>query len=223
MCYSANQSIFAFVVNVMSCLITFTLLFKNTTPLKGELLAITVFFLYVGVMQFWDALFWLNKKSSLVNRVATKVAMLWNNLEPLVLALAIVYILGKPLENVSRLLVILYTICFLIYSFLGFLILDGKGTGQTSKSGDSLFWEWNYFPDSGSFYRLFLLTMLTLVYQHFTGWIKWLSLLLLFTSFLFSFLKYEIVQSTGRYWCYFAAFVPIIYTIIYSIDSSKTG
>jgi hypothetical protein len=151
------------------------------------------------------------------------VAMLWNNLEPLVLALAIIYILGKPLQNLSKLLVILYTICFLIYSFLAFLILDGKGTGQTSKSGDRLFWEWNYLPNSGKFYHLFLLTMLTLVYQHFTGWIKWLSLLILLTSFLFSKQKYEIVQSTGRYWCYFNAFVPLIYIIIYLNASSKTG
>ena len=226
MCYSASQSITALVVNVVSCLITFILLFKGQIhgmSMQGQLMAITVFFLFVGGMQLWDAVFWLTKKTGLINRAATKVAMVWNHLEPIVLALTIIYLMGQPLKQLSKVLITCYAIGCTMYSIMSFLKLKGKGTGQTSTSGESLFWEWNYMPYASLFYGLFVVTLLTLVYQHFTGWIKWLSVGLIFTSFLFSVLKYQIVNSIGRYWCYMAAFAPMIYTIIYLNASSKTN
>lgn len=212
MCYSAQQSIIALTINVVSCFTMFYYLSTTTTQTtetKNQLMAITVFLLFVGGMQLWDTIFWLNSKKSWLNQAATKAAMIWNNLEPVILAVAIVYFLGQPLKTLSKYMLYFYVGLISVYSFFGWFKLNG--TGQTPASQDSLFWEWNHLRGFHLVYPFFLFTILTLIYQHFSGWIKWFSFLLMLGTFLFSFIKFEFVKSTGRYWCYFAAFAPLIY------------
>lgn len=210
MCYDARISIIALIVNIISSIFLLNFAKRCNPTEKSQLIIISYFFLYVGVMQFWDTIFWLNNASTLVNKYSTKAAMLWNHFEPIVLFLLIWAIKGE-IKTPSLIFIGLYMIACTIYSISIFSQLDG--TKQTEKSGDSLDWEWNHFQFAELFYLLFLATLIVLFYFEFNGWIRNLSILLAITSFAFSVYKYRINMSVGRFWCYIAAFFPVVYLI----------
>jgi hypothetical protein len=78
---------------------------------------------------------------------------------------------------------------------------------------NSLFWEWNYMEGSILFYTIFLITLVVLSYENFSGWIRNLSLFYILFTFFFSLYKYKIDKGVGRFWCYFAAYGPIFYLL----------
>lgn len=54
MCYTLRTSIMAFIINIISCIFLYLYsIKKNNVQLK----IISLFFLYVGVMQYWDIIF----------------------------------------------------------------------------------------------------------------------------------------------------------------------
>ena len=158
-------------------------------------------------MQFWDAIFWTFDASTSININSTKLAMIWNHLEPIVLGLLIYNY--SSLTSLSIFILLLYTISMIIYSVKGWSTL--KGT--KSKCGGSLYWQWNNMNGSVFVYTLFLLCLIILLQQQFTGWIKWLGIVITLCSFFFSLYKYQTSASTGRFWCYFAAFSPLLFLI----------
>jgi len=210
MCYDARMSIIALTINIIS--VIFLLHFaKHSNPKeKSQLMIVSYFLLYVGVMQFWDTVFWLNNSDTLVNKYSTKAAMLWNHFEPIVLFL-LIWLINVKIKTPSLIFIGLYVIGCVIYSCAIFSKLDG--TKKTEKSGDSLDWEWNHFEYADIFYLLFLVTLIVLFYFEFDGWIRIVSIFLTIISFLFSFYKYRMNMSVGRVWCYIAAFFPVIYLI----------
>ena len=119
--------------------------------------------------------------------------------------------MGKSLPPLSKNIFTLYIICSIIYTISGWSQI--KGTTTTIESKDSLNWQWNQLQFSEIFYILFLLCLIVLFYENFTGWICVLSILLTIFTFTFSYYKYNIKKSTGRFWCYFAAFMPLFYLI----------
>lgn len=92
---------------------------------------------------------------------------------------------------------------------------DCNGTNNCKErdTKNSLFWEWNYMEGSVPFYTFFLITLLVLSYQNFSGWIRNLSLFYILFTFFFSLYKYKIDKGVGRFWCYFAAYGPIFYLL----------
>ena len=111
MCYDRQTSLIALFINIISSIYLFYYA-KNNNQLK----AISLFFLYVGFMQFWDTIFWSYDATTKINIYSTKLAMIWNHLEPIILALLIFYIIG-PLTLLSKITIIVYTVVILIYSF----------------------------------------------------------------------------------------------------------
>jgi hypothetical protein len=206
MCYDYKTSIQALTINVISSIILY-----NSIPTNVQLKTIALFSLFVGVMQLWDALFWIYPEQTTVNQYATKAAMIWNHLEPIVLGLLIMYVMGKSLPSLSKYIFTLYIIFSIIYTVSGWFQI--KGTTTTIESKDSLNWQWNHLQFAEMFYILFLLCLIILFYENFTGWISGLSILLTIFTFAFSYYKYDIKKSTGRFWCYFAAFTPLFYLI----------
>jgi len=210
MCYDVRMSIIAFVINIVSVIFLLHFSKKSSPKEKSQLMIISYFLLYVGVMQFWDAVFWLNDADTLVNKYATKAAMIWINLEPIILFLLIWLINGK-VKTPSIIIIGIYTIVSIIYSESIFSKLGG--TKPTEQSGDSLDWKWTKFKFSDPFYILFLATLILLTYFELDGWIRNLSIFLIISTFLFSVYKYRIKMTIGRFWCYIGAFLPIIYLI----------
>lgn len=207
MCYDLKTSIIALIINIIGSV----LLFYISKDL--QLKSIALFFLFVGVMQLWDSIFWIYNYKTTINRCSTKAAMIWNHFEPIILCFIIIYIMKKKLTNLSQIIIIIYTFFITIYTIYSWSKLNG--TKKTNQSNDSLDWEWNHFKYAKFVYGLFLLCLIILFYDNFTGWIKYISIILTIASFSFSLYKYNIKASTGRFWCYQAAFAPLIYIIIH--------
>ena len=85
-----------------------------------------------------------------------------------------------------------------------------KYTEVTPESVPSLDWKWNRGNQAGIVYILFLLTLIVLLWSNLQNTGK-IAAIIILLSFLFSYFKYQIQLSTGRFWCYFAAFAPLIF------------
>jgi hypothetical protein len=203
MCYTEQTSINAFLIGTISSIV----LLLYTNDKRYEILAL--FFLFVTLMQLYDYIFWTNKNNK-VNEITTKIATITNHLQPIILALIILYFY-KTLKFESKWLTILYTIIILIYTLNGWNTL--KYTEVTPKSAPSLEWKWNHFSGSVYVYILFLILLNVLFIQAIGGTLGYISAILTTFSFVFSLWKYQKQLSTGRFWCYFASLVPIILLI----------
>jgi hypothetical protein len=222
MCYDIQTSLIALVVNIVTSIVLF-IVAKNKerdTNVSNQLKAIALFFLFVGFMQFWDILFWSYDATTKVNMYATKMAMIWNHLEPVVLALLIYLFIGK-LTLPSMIMLVVYTVAIVAYSVNGWSKL--RGTESTKDTCGSLYWQWNNMKGNTLVYGLFLICLLFLAQQQFTGWVRCLSMVIITSTFFFSLYKYSINASVGRFLCYFAAFCPIFFLIGIAFLEPKTS
>jgi hypothetical protein len=222
MCYDIQTSLIALVVNIVTSIVLF-IVAKNKerdTNVSNQLKAIALFFLFVGFMQFWDILFWSYDATTKVNMYATKMAMIWNHLEPIVLALLIYLFIGK-LTLPSMIMLVVYTVAIVAYSVNGWSKL--RGTESTKDTCGSLYWQWNNMKGNTFVYGLFLICLLFLAQKQFTGWVRCLFMVIITSTFFFSLYKYSINASVGRFWCYFAAFCPIFFLIGTAFLEPKTS
>ena len=98
MCYTANKSIYAFIVGSSVSLYLFN---QSNSDLK----VIGGFFFFVSFMQLFDYIFWTTKKIE-TNRLTTKIACVFNNIQPLVLAYLIVKYKGGLSYNLRNLVLL---------------------------------------------------------------------------------------------------------------------
>lgn len=212
MCYDLQTSLIALIINIVTSILLFTVASNQKINMEknNQLKAIALFFLFIGFIQFWDVIFWSYDAATKVNMYATKMAMIWNHLEPIVLALFIYLFMGK-LTMPSMIALAVYTVTIVAYSANGWSEL--RGTEATKDTCGSLYWQWNHMKGNTLVYGLFLICLLVLVQQQFTGWVRWLSMVIITGTYFFSLYKYSINASVGRFWCYFAAFCPIFFLI----------
>ncbi len=223
MCYTPEVSRNAFVINIVSCLVLFVLArikLQSKPELKNQYTTVVFFFLFVGLMQLFDYIFWTNSANTSINRTTTKIAMISNHLQPIVLGLLIMFVMNKNLDGISKSVLGLYTVVMVVYSIANWNKL--KGTQKTIESKDSLNWTWNHFKYSEILYTLFLASLVVLFYRNFSdARLRTVSVFLVVVSFFFSLWKYQIKLSTGRFWCYFASLAPLIYLILLSGEKSS--
>lgn len=208
MCFTKNASIYSFVICQSVSIILFI---KGLYFYKPELKVLALFFSFVGFMQLYDYLFWSYPVGTSMNYVVTKIAMLTNHLQPIVLALLIWLFMGK-LGTSSKILTFIYIVCMILYSMTAWNQISY--TGVTKFSKPSLYWEWNGLLGFSYFYPLFLVFLVWLQFDNFSSPLKYISVFVTLFIFFFSFFKYAIFSSTGRMWCYFASLVPIIYLLL---------
>ena len=85
MCYTAKDSLNAYVINFISSILLYK--YSNSNDMK----ILALFLLFVGQMQLFDYLFWVNLKCNKINKLVTKLAIIFNHLQPIVLFLLINY------------------------------------------------------------------------------------------------------------------------------------
>ena len=167
MCYDIQTSLIALVVNIVISIALF-IVAKNKenkerdANVSNQLKAVALFFLFVGFMQFWDILFWSYDATTKVNMYATKMAMIWNHLEPIVLALLIYLFIGK-LTLPSMIMLVVYTVAIVAYSANGWSEL--RGTESTKDTCGSLYWQWNNMKGNTFVYGVLLICLLMMVQQ----------------------------------------------------------
>lgn len=199
MCFTANYSRDAFVINTVASLI----LFRHSTSLDMKVIA--AFLAFVGLMQLYDYVFWTNPPPSAANRAATKAAILTNQLQPVALALAFWLVAGRPLGDLSVLALAAYALITLPYTRTA---LTSVQVTKASTPKGGLYWEWNYLRGYRLVYSLFLLSMMVTVWDVADEGHKLPFAAIIAGSFAFAWRKYSKDMSTGRLWCYVAALVP---------------
>jgi hypothetical protein len=208
MCYTYEVSRDAFIIGIISSLI----LFKKSK--KYEYKIIALFLMFVSLMQLYDAIFWKNPPTTdekkKINEKYTKIAMYSNHLQPLVLAGLILYYKGGLLP-ISKQILLAYIIVMILYNSNALNKI--KYTEVTSESSPSLYWEWNNLKGSNILYFLYIILYIILFSKEIGGSVGIIGVILTLASLLYSFVKYKNKNSTGRFWCYFAAFCPLIFLI----------
>ncbi len=212
MCYTSTTSLNAFTIGIIASLL---LILKGYLQSKKQLKIIGIFFIFVTLMQLYDYIFWTNPptlsiSASKTNELATKLACITNHLQPIILAL-LLYYFNKKLSKSSTILISIYTIAILIYTINGWNKL--KYTGVTAKSSPSLNWQWNHLEGAKIIYILFLASLAYLFFDNLNYPINIIASLATILSFVYSIYKYNNNASSGRFWCYFAAFVPLLFLI----------
>jgi len=201
MCYTRQTSINAFIIG---SLLSIYIMRKDNKDLK----IIGGFLLFVSFMQLFDAIFW-EYPTGKINEITTKVACIFNHLQPIVLAILIIKYKGYLSDKLFTLL-FAYTLITFAYTIANWNLLNT--TTVTANSGMSLDWKWNHFDGSVLVYSLFLITLLSLMLSLSSPYNRIIFMVTLI-GFIFSYYKYQIQRSTGRFWCYFAAYAPAIFLL----------
>lgn len=217
MCYSEEQSRKSFIINLITCYI----LYKTKSP-TFKILAL--FFVFVGIMQFLDIIFWNNQdikdpNQAQINWVTTKIAMFANHLQPIILAY-LIYVYKGSLGNFSNIILPIYVVAISIYSFNAYNKINYTLKEEVSvrnlffqKAKPSLKWDWNIQQHNLLVYIIFLLTLLILAYENFEYPLNIvLAFINLFTFVLSAY--YFKGRSIGRFWCKFAAWLPLFFILI---------
>ena len=194
MCYSVQASIAAFVVG-MSLSLGLTQQADKNKQIFGW------FFAFVSLMQLFDAYFWLNPE----NADVSKIAMIFNHAQPLVLAF-LVNAIKKQLSVASKLFAAVYLFVITVYS----LNLKITNTVKDSSSGDSLNWTWNHGKFGEAVYIYFTFVMAYIFYSELDQPYNKIAAFYTVASFALSVVKYEKIKSVGRFWCFIACFIPLL-------------
>lgn len=230
MCYSEEQSRKSFVINLITCYILYT--YKNDSP-TFKILAL--FFAFVGIMQFLDMIFWSHQNVkdpdvSRINYITTKVAMFANHLQPIVLGL-LIYMYKQSLGYFSQVILPIYALTIIIYTSnvydkIKYTLQEEVSIKDTSdlffpNADDdyvrqSLKWEWNYQENSLIVYLVFLATLAILSYENFKYPFNIVLTFINIFTFVLSAYYYK-GKSVGRFWCKFAAWVPLFFIIIHKV------
>lgn len=200
MCYSIQASIRAFAISLLAC----GVLIVKKTGRDAKILG--WFFLFVSLMQLWDAAFWKWPAPSHLNKVATKAAMIFNHLQPLILLVLILHFKNQASPGSIKFLW-LYIALIIPYSLVMWKKIEFTGPGPHG----SLEWKWNKGPHAGIVYFVFLATLCLLFVENIRKPVGTFAAVITAISFFWSAWKYGKQNSTGRFWCYFAAFAPLLF------------
>jgi hypothetical protein len=204
MCFNAEVSISTYLIGVFGCLYLF----------QKKYIPEAIFFLWVIHMQLIEFLLWNNQPCNNENQNISKIGMIVNNMEPMILWLAIIFFSKKKLPSWVHNVMIVFLLITLYISYKSYI--KDNCTIVTIDSYPHLNWLWNYQSKySIPYYLLFvsifmLLTIYGLPFGYHTG-------LTLLISFTISVIIYEKSNVTGSMWCFFSAFIPFLLPTIYKI------
>jgi hypothetical protein len=223
MCYSEEQSKESFIINLITGYILYT--YKNNPTYK----ILALFFLFIGLMQLFDIIFWNtqninDENTAKINYVTTKLAMFANHLQPIILAYLIHAFTGK-LGKISLIMIFIYIIFIFIYTIEAYNKINYTLVNKVNmnnlifiKSRDddlrpSLIWDWNIQENSDLVYPVYIITLTILFYENFKCPLNIVMVFInLFTVTLSTYIYKG--QTLGRFWCKFAAWIPLLLILL---------
>lgn len=212
MCYTSEVSMISFITSLFCCILLY-IYGQYISNNNFKIIALAA--LFIGLMQIYDYIFWNNQSKNNINKIFTKIALASNNLQPIILALLIIIYTNK-IGNFSKVMTIVYTICAIIYSIYCWNKADYTLVNNVSSPG--LFWIWNNLKYNTLFYTLFVITLILLFIENFSFPFNIILAIIYIITFIMS-QYYNKQRATGRFWCYFSAFIPlliVISTLIYN-------
>ena len=95
-----------------------------------------------------------------------------------------------------------------------FMMNNWKSLSETMVGKDgSLYWSWNHWEYSGYFYIFFLGMLLYLSYYNLSAPYNKVLPFIILSLFIVSYFKYG-VEVYGRFWCFFAPFIPLVFFFV---------
>jgi hypothetical protein len=208
MCYTANDSLLGYIINSI-----FSILLYNIAN-DAQFKVIALFFLFVGQMQILDFAFWKNQSCNLSNKIATKLAIGINHLQPIVLFLLQTFY-GFKQSTISFNIFWIYIIYGIFYNIEAFTKIN-----CTLPIDGIMKWKWNHMPGNGLNYTLFVSYLFTASFNFKDNIFKIITALATLLTLFISFKTPNLNISQGRIWCYYAAFMPIVFICLYYFNHS---
>ena len=196
MCYTSKDSLYNYIINIIVCSILY--IFGNK-----ETKLISLFLLFVGQMQIFDYLFF--NVSDKINYIVTKIATIFNHLQPIVLSL-LFYYYGFKQSNISLLILLLYCIFSTVYTFGNW---NNVKLTKLDPNRNVLVWDWNKQPLNGITYFLFILYLTVASFNLKTLVIKYLFAIINIVTYYIATKTPILNISVGRIWCYYASLLPV--------------
>ena len=203
MCYSAESSIISFIIGFPLCL--YLLQSKNNTNKH-----IGLFLLSVVTIQFLEFLMWIDQKCGFLNSFATRSTRL-----VLIMQIYTIF-LGGYLYNtliipksILKLILIPLSIYLIIVGFSPYF--DKRKWCSKPNEDKSLQWSYqNEIPNFISyFYFVIFIISPFLVKELWKG-----ILIFILGALSFYINQYKNYATRNSRWCYYAAFVPIVFAIL---------
>lgn len=205
MCLNKDVSILSYLIGLCGCI----LLYYRDYKIEA------LFYAFIIQMQLIEYLLWLNNSCNWINKTITKIGIALNHLQPIILYFLIIYIstLTKYTKNIINLIIIIYIISTISYLGYNYKLLDTCTIGIENEK--ELFWEIHY----GNFKKYYIIFVLSLSLLILLGFNKnnYLNSYVLIMTYVISYIKYYNTKGIGTIWCLFAAYVPILLNIVYSI------
>ena len=199
MCFNEKVSMLTYIIGITGCI---NLYFNLNLKIEA------IFFAWVVQMQLIEYILWNNQSCNQLNINTTKLGIIINHLEPIILWIAILLLSTHKLPEYVNMLMIIFTLVTIIYTKN---VLLNKCTLTEKKH---LVWNWNHEKNSNIYYGFFII-MLNLLFIN--GVDNGNILALLSTgSFFISKLLYTNEKSVGAMWCFFSAFAPWIIPMVTS-------
>jgi len=201
MCYTENDSLIAYVINFITSIMVY--IYSNDDHLK----VLSIFFMFVGQMQIFDYIFWKNQSCNEINKLTTKLAILFNHMQPIILLL-LQYIYGFELSIVSIITIIVYSLVGIFYTFNAF-----NKVNCTLPFNGVMDWKWNKQDYGQIYYFIFLLSLTVSSFNFKNTRVQIMSALINVLSFFVATKTPILNYSVGRIWCYYASIIPLFLLI----------
>ena len=212
MCYSVQASIGALLTGVLGAVLL------GWQGGSSEVI-LAILFLWVVCMQIFDAIFWLTEKhvkegdpgAHKINAFFSKVAMLFNHTQPLVLA-ALIVACKQRLPLLSVVTLVVYVVIALVYSVQVWDSVDV--TMEEPPASPGLYWKWTMGSNYKLMYTSFVACIAVLMVQNLDAPANWMGLALTVGTLFFSIERFGGKSDAGRWWCNYAAYIPLVYLIL---------
>lgn len=208
MCFSAEASIQSFIAGIIGSYLTISL---GSVDDK----IIGYFLGFVSLMQGIEYLLWNHQKCDKYNQFLSYSGMILNHIQPIVFAIIILYFNPKT-EYTKTIcsLIIIYTLVIIPYSLQ---YVKEKTCTLKSKCHPHLVWNWNNMKYANIRYITFIsvvcLTSILGFPNKIIGIMGAIGLLVSYTTSKIVYPK----DAVGALWCYYIAFVPLIYYMLKSL------
>jgi len=200
MCFNAPVSLITYIIGSVFSIL---LIIRN----KNYERPIGLFLLFVVQMQILEYILWKNQECNKINKITTNLAAYFNNLQPFVLYIIIVYFWGyNNIHILIHIIMFLYLVICIVYTNHG--LKNINCTLADCPKSIHLYWKWNEADYSTLFYIFYFIVSFILLFEYIKP--LWVSYVFLITLIL-SYIIYYKVKSVGTIWCFFAAICPVVF------------
>jgi len=196
MCFNPEVSITTYIVGIIGCIL---LILNNDVNFIPQ----AIFFIWVIHMQLIEFFLWKNQPCNQMNKNISIIGMIINNMEPIILWLAIIIFSDKKLPTWIHLIMALYLIASFYISYKSYTDNKTSCTTVTPESSPHLNWKWNEGNIfTNIFYIFFLLVCVLLsIYGLSYGMVMAFIFLLSFFASFFNLWKITFSGSNVVFYC----------------------